>query len=70
VTGTTTSGCVRATVVDASSCGFRVIVPHDCVFDRSQVSHAVNLFDMDSKYADVMSGEEAARVVSTHGSLA
>ncbi|HVZ43556.1 MAG TPA: isochorismatase family protein [Ramlibacter sp.] len=59
VTGTTTSGCVRATAVDASSFGFRVIVPQECVFDRSQVSHAVNLFDMNSKYADVVPVEEA-----------
>jgi nicotinamidase-related amidase len=63
VTGTTTSGCVRATVVDASSCGFRVVVPHDCVFDRSQTSHAVNLFDMHSKYADVVSAQEVIRML-------
>jgi len=55
VTGTTTSGCVRASTIDASSYGYHVIVPHDAVFDRSQTSHAVNLFDMHSKYADVMS---------------
>jgi nicotinamidase-related amidase len=54
VTGCTTSGCVRASVVDASAYNFRVVVPHDAVYDRSQVSHAVNLFDMASKYADVM----------------
>lgn len=58
VTGTTTSGCVRASAVDASSYGYHVIVPHDAVFDRSQTSHAVNLFDMNSKYADVMSTDE------------
>ncbi len=63
VAGTTTSGCVRATVVDASSFGFQVVVPHECVFDRSQVSHAVNLFDMDSKYADVVSVAEASRMI-------
>jgi nicotinamidase-related amidase len=67
VAGTTTSGCVRATVVDASSCGFRVVVPHDAVFDRSQTSHAVNLFDMDSKYADVVSCDEAIRMVQEEG---
>ena len=54
VTGATTSGCVRATVVDASSLGFRVVVPQEAVYDRSQVSSAVNLFDRISKYADVM----------------
>jgi maleamate amidohydrolase len=54
VTGCTTSGCIRATVVDAFSYNFRVIVPQECVYDRSTVSHAVNLFDMSEKYADVM----------------
>jgi len=53
VTGCATSGCVRGTVVDGFSYNFRVAVPHDAVFDRSQVSHAVNLFDMASKYAEV-----------------
>jgi nicotinamidase-related amidase len=53
VTGCTTSGCVRATVVDAFSFNFRVIVPEECVYDRGRVSHAVNLFDMSEKYADV-----------------
>lgn len=54
VTGCTTSGCVRGSVVDAFSFNFRVCVPGDAVYDRSQVSHAVNLFDMAEKYADVM----------------
>lgn len=58
VTGCTTSGCVRGTVVDGFAYNFRAIVPHDCVYDRSQVSHAVNLFDMSEKYADVMSCDE------------
>jgi len=40
-------------VVDGFSYNFRMAVPHDAVFDRSQVSHAVNLFDMASKYAEV-----------------
>ena len=53
VTGCTTSGCVRGTVVDAFAYNFRVIVPQECVYDRSATSHAVNLFDMASKYADV-----------------
>lgn len=63
VTGTTTSGCVRASAVDASSYGYHVIVPHDAVFDRSQTSHAVNLFDMNSKYADVMSTDEMLALI-------
>lgn len=58
VTGMTTSGCVRATVLDAFMNNFHVIVPWECVADRSQLSHAVNLFDMHMKYADVISLEE------------
>ena len=54
VTGMVTSGCVRATVVDAFSYNYRVIVPIECVADRSATSHEVNLFDMDMKYADVV----------------
>ncbi|OWT54841.1 isochorismatase family protein [Candidimonas nitroreducens] len=64
ISGTTTSGCVRATAVDASSYGYHVVVPHDAVFDRSQTSHAVNLFDMNSKYADVMSTEEVLSLLA------
>ena len=63
VAGCTTSGCVRATVVDGTSLGFKMIVPQDCVYDRSQVSHAVNLFDMAHKYADVVEVEEAIRLL-------
>jgi nicotinamidase-related amidase len=58
VTGCTTSGCVRGSVVDAFAYNFRVMVPQDAVYDRSAVSHAVNLFDMSEKYADVMSTAE------------
>ena len=54
VTGCSTSGCVRGTVVDGFAYNYRVLVPEDAVFDRSEVSHAVNLFDMSEKYADVM----------------
>ncbi len=54
VTGCTTSGCVRGTVVDAFSYNFRVVVPEECVYDRSATTHAVNLFDMAAKYADVL----------------
>lgn len=55
VTGCTTSGCVRASVVDACALNFKSIVPSDAVYDRSPTSHAVNLFDIASKYADVAS---------------
>ncbi|MEW6267004.1 MAG: isochorismatase family protein [Thermodesulfobacteriota bacterium] len=54
VTGCTTSGCVRGSVVDAFSYNLKVVVPQECVYDRSRVSHAVNLFDMSEKYADVL----------------
>lgn len=54
VTGCTTSGCVRATVVDAMGHGFRPMVPRECVGDRAEGPHDANLFDMDQKYADVM----------------
>lgn len=53
VTGCTTSGCVRSSVVDAFSYNFRVSVPSDAVYDRSPVVHEVSLFDMSQKYADV-----------------
>ena len=53
VTGMTTSGCVRATVVDGHSSNFRVIVPEECAADRSIISHEISLFDIDMKYADV-----------------
>ena len=58
VTGCTTSGCVRATVVDAMGMGFRPIVPCECVGDRALGPHDANLFDMDQKYADVMTLDE------------
>lgn len=65
VTGTTTSGCVRATVIDAFSNNFRTIVVEEGVFDRGEVSHKINLFDMHSKYADVISIEEAKRYLTS-----
>lgn len=65
VTGCTTSGCVRGTVVDAFSYNFRVAVPQECVYDRSATSHAVNLFDMASKYADVMTVAELMAKLET-----
>ncbi len=58
VTGTATSGCVRATVIDAFSYNFPVLVVEDAVFDRGEVSHAVNLFEMDQKYANVVPSSE------------
>lgn len=58
VMGTTTSGCVRATVVDAFSNNLRAIVLEDGCFDRVEVSHAINLCDMNAKYADVVPSAE------------
>jgi nicotinamidase-related amidase len=54
VGGESTSGCVRATVVDACSHRYKVTVVEDCVFDRHESTHALNLFDMHQKYADVL----------------
>ena len=61
VCGESTSGCVRASVVDAYSYGFHTVVVEECCFDRSLLSHAVNLFDMHHKYADVMHLAELKR---------
>lgn len=58
VTGMTTSGCVRATVNDAFMRNYRVTVPVECVADRSQLSHRVELFDMGVKYADIVATGE------------
>lgn len=58
VVGTTTSGCVRATVVDAASYGFPVVVSEDACFDRSQFAHAANLFDIQMKYGTVVPAAE------------
>jgi maleamate amidohydrolase len=54
VTGCTTSGCVRASVIDAFSFGFRVIVPEDCVGDVAEGPHFANLQDVGRRYADVV----------------
>lgn len=56
--GVSTSGCVRASAVDAFSHGFRTIVVDDCCFDRSYFAHCANLFDLQAKYAAVLSLEE------------
>ncbi len=59
VAGTTTSGCVRASVVDAHSHGFTCFVVEECVFDRFESAHRANLFDMNAKYATVITLPEA-----------
>jgi nicotinamidase-related amidase len=52
-TGTTTSGCVRASAVDAAQYNYRSVIPEECVWDRSMISHKVNLLDIQMKYGDV-----------------
>lgn len=59
VTGASTSGCVRATAVDALQHGYRPVVPREAVGDRNPEAHAANLYDIDAKYGDVVSLEEA-----------
>jgi maleamate amidohydrolase len=58
IVGDSTSGCVRASAVDAYSHGFHVVLVEECCFDRCELSHKVNLFDMHHKYADVMHVED------------
>jgi maleamate amidohydrolase len=58
VIGTSTSGCVRASAVDAYSHGYHVTMAEECCFDRSDISHKINLFDLHHKYADVMKTAE------------
>src|ERR1700691_3586576 len=58
VCGESTSGCVRASVVDGYSSGFHVTVVEECTYDRAELTHKVNLFDMHHKYADVMHIDE------------
>lgn len=65
VAGCTTSGCVRATVVDAMSYDFRTIVARDCVGDRSMAAHDANLFDMEQKYADLMQSTDIIAKLQT-----
>lgn len=64
ITGCTTSGCVRATVADAFSHNYRVGVVEECVWDRVQISNKVNLFDMNGKYADVVTLKEVEDYLS------
>ena len=59
VTGASTSGCVRATAVDALQHGYRPVVPREAVGDRNPDAHTANLYDIDAKYGDVVSLEEA-----------
>ena len=64
VCGASTSGCVRATVVDACMAGWPTFVPRECVGDRSTAQHQANLIDIELKYADVISVHDAIGIVS------
>jgi maleamate amidohydrolase len=72
VVGEATSGCVRSTVVDACTRGYRVGVVGDCCFDRLESSHWMSLFDLNQKYADVITAEAAVEYVrrDTQGGVA
>ena len=63
--GATTSGCVRATAIDLLQYGFPTLVPRECVGDRAQAPHDANMFDIQAKYADVVSLEEALAFVAS-----
>lgn len=66
--GVSTSGCVRATATDALQSGFRPLVVREACGDRNSEVHEANLFDLDMKYADVLSLDEAIRGLATHPS--
>ena len=66
VTGGSTSGCVRASVVDSLSHSLRTIVPEECVADKHESPHYANLYDMAIKYADVMPAAEVIRYLEDY----
>lgn len=70
VTGCTTSGCVRASVVDSLSYNFLTVVVTDCVGDRAIAPHEANLFDMGQKYADLMTCDEVVSLLDRTASAA
>jgi maleamate amidohydrolase len=70
VCGATTSGCVRASVVDAVQSGFSVLVPRQCVGDRAQAPHEANLFDIQAKYGDVIELADALDYVRVPAGVA
>jgi len=65
VVGFTTSGCVRASGVDSLSCNFRTVVVKDCVSDRDPPAHDANLYDLEAKYADVVSLDDALKLLES-----
>lgn len=69
IVGDSTSGCVRASAVDAYSHGFHVVLVEECCFDRCELSHKVNLFDMHHKYCDVMHVDEVLADLAKRGDV-
>ena len=67
ITGVSTSGCVRATAVDAVQHGFIPLVARDAVGDRDEQPHKANLFDLQAKYAEVVTGENVRNYLETLG---
>ncbi len=65
--GATTSGCIRATAVDLLQYGYPTLVPRECVGDRAQAPHEANLVDIQAKYADVVSVEDALSYLESVG---
>jgi maleamate amidohydrolase len=70
VVGNSTSGCVRATTVDAQQHGFDVVLPQECIFDRIEASHKVGLLDMWMKYAEVLETDEVKEYLESMGETA
>jgi nicotinamidase-related amidase len=68
VGGESTSGCVRASVVDGNAYAFKMVVVEECVFDRHEAPHAIELFTMNEKYADVLPLSEVLSYLSEFGS--
>ena len=64
ILGTTTSGCVRATAIDGFSANYKICIIEDCCFDRSESSHAINLCDLNAKYADVIESNEVIKYLN------
>lgn len=63
VTGCSTSGCVRATVASGADLGYRIVIPEECVAERSVEAHTYNLFDLKARYADVIPLDEVMATI-------
>lgn len=67
VMGESTSGCLRATVVDGKSYRYPILIPEECAFDRHEAPHAINLFDMEQKYAHVQPADDVIAYIERVG---